>query len=449
MFLLKLLLFLFLLFFLGFLITFLFKIKFHLIERISLSYLLGIGILTFLIFIMNYFLGLGFSSKNTFVVLLLLIFVLLVLERNNFILFFRNIRRSNISIYFFKDKYSLVFAFSIFILLFFSLVRNIYWPVSDWDALALYDFRAKVFLSEPSLLKAGLNNSYFVHYPLLTSLAHLFVYQTGLSNPKFIYSLFYLSFIFIFYFSLQRNVGSNKAVFFSLILALVPEIFGHSTMAYTNLPYTVYLCSGVFYLYEWIKNKQRSLLVLSGLLVGLSSWVRISEPFWMVPVLIVIFFSIKRKDFFSTFIYFFSVYVFYKAWLSFMAKVNFLNYVEGGASLSLIERYLPILKTISLERIILVAQYLYKNVFSSWGLLFPIFVLTSLFLFLNLRRRKKEIEVFYFWSIIFLFFIFLFFGTLLFSYTFPNWQHIPDSARRMSMFFIPLIIYYFSFANNL
>lgn len=429
--------FLFLIF--GVQITFLLRLNMHFLERISVSYLLGIGVFTFIVFLVNYFFGVGFSLQNTFFLISGLILVLFPFVFKDFVKYFKSLSFSKIHL---VRNYRTLFFIFVFILFFYTLINNLYWPVSDWDALALYDFRAKVFLSEPSLLKAGLNNSYFVHYPLLTSLAHLFVYQTGLSNPKFIYSLFYLSFVFIFYSSLKRSVGSNKAVFFSLILALVPEIFGHSTMAYTNLPYTVYLCSGVFYLYEWIKNKQRSLLVLSGLLVGLSSWVRISEPFWMVPVLIVIFFSIKRKDFFSTFIYFFSVYVFYKAWILFMNKVFALT--EISISLSLFDRYLPILKMINQERIILVFEYLYKNVFSSWGLLFPIFILASLFLFLNLGRRKKEIEVFYFWSIIFLFFVFLFFGTLLFSYTFPDWQHIPDSARRMSMFFIPILIYYLS-----
>ena len=39
-------------------------------------------------------------------------------------------------------------------------------------------------------------------------------------------------------------------------------------------------------------------------------------------------------------------------------------------------------------------------------------------------------------------FVILIVGTYLFSLNYPGWDHIPDSARRMAMFFSPLFIFY-------
>jgi hypothetical protein len=316
----------------------------------------------------------------------------------------------------------------------YTLLVNSFWPVSDWDALALYDFRAKVFLIDTNLIHAALSNGYFIQYPLLTSLAHLFVYQTGLNNPKFIYSLFYLSFVTIFYSSLKRRVSENKALLFTLILSLAPEIFSNATMAYTNLPYTVYLCSGVFYLFNWIKDKENSSLLLSSILVGLSSWVRVQELFWLAPLLTVFVITFKNKKW-KEFIYCLTIILlFYLPWRI------FINYISGAVTpvLGVIGlSHTSLLREINPERFILVFNYLYKYVFSTWGLTFILFILIS-FRPLIIRKEKNDNTFLY---ITLIFFVLLYAGTLLFSISYPGWQDIPDSARRMSMFLLPMIIF--------
>jgi hypothetical protein len=315
----------------------------------------------------------------------------------------------------------------------YTLLVNSFWPVSDWDALALYDFRAKVFMIDTNLIHAALSNNYFVQYPLLTSLTHLFVYQTGILNPKFIYSLFYLSFVTIFNFSLRRHVSENKAILFTIILSLVPEILTHSTMAYTNLPYTVYLCSGTFYLYDWIKNKKQSSLLLSAILVGLSSWVRIAEPFWLIPLFVVFVVAIKNKKWKEIIYYPAIILLFYLPWKTLTNHIyGIITPVSGGAGLN----YLSILKSINLERTLLVTNYLYTNVFSTWGLIFLLFIFALVRVVVNLKKSNKT-----FLYIALLFFAFLFIGTLFFSVSYPNWQDIPDSVRRMSIFLIPMTIF--------
>lgn len=409
--------------------------KSHILERVSVGFLLGSGLFTFVLFLANWKLNIPFGKSQSLITLLVLnVFSFLLniftsrkrrLEKTfdyNFNIKdgFRNLNR--------LEKIIIGLILFLFIS---SLANNIYWPISDWDALALYDFRAKVFLVDTSLVQAALSNGYFIQYPLYTSLLHLFAYQLGVLNPKFFYSFIYLSLIIIFYFSLERQIGRPRALFFSLVFAFSPIFFAHSMMAYTNLPYSAFICAGVFYLYEWTKRKGLSTLILSSFLVGLSTWSRISEPFWLATLFLVLVFSIKRKKIVDFFVYGFFVLLLYKSWSSFMSFI-LLESGVGGISVN----YFKVLGQLELKRFVEVFEFLYNSVFLTWRYLYLLFILSFI---LGVFRNKLRAKSFYFVTFLFLFLLFV--GTLIFSYTFVGWKAIPDSARRMSMFFEPLLIY--------
>jgi hypothetical protein len=388
------------------------------------------GLLTFFVFLLAFSLNVNFSFGNTFTVLVLMCVTLLPFTYRNATDFFRKIKLRMPA---FKLNRTGLFWGIVLGLFSYTLLVNTFWPISDWDALAVYDFRAKVFLIDSNLTHAALSNGYFLGYPLLTSLAHLFVYQIGLTNPKFIYSLFYLSFVTIFYFELRKNVSENRALFFTVILSLVPEMFTHATVAYTNMPYVVYLCSGTFYLYVWVKKRERAFLFLSAFLIGLSSWVRVSEPFGMVPLLVVFLVSLKAKMWKEFIYYLVIVSTLSLPWRIYMGYVgSMVTSTSGGAGLD----YLGILQKINIQQIFLVIGYIYTNVFATWGLIFLVFMVVALRTLFNWKRRKSLILI-----ITLFFFVLLFVGTLIFSITFPEWRDIPDSARRLSMFLLPLMIY--------
>jgi hypothetical protein len=417
--------------------------KAHILERIAVGFLLGSGIFTFVLFLANWKLNIPFGLKESLLILLSLNLIAFLLD----IFFTRKVKVKSLFDYNFNFKEGFenlnllekIIIGLILFLFFSSLIHNIYWPVLDWDALALYDFRAKVFLVDKSLVHAALNNDYFIHYPLYTSLLHLFVYQTGVANPLFIYSFLYLCFIVVFYFSLRKYVSRFRSMIFALILAFTPEFFGHSMMAYTNLPYSIFISLGVFYLYRWIRENNFCLLILSAFLVGFSSWVRITEPFWIAPVLVFILFSIKKKKWKEFIVFPLIVYSTYYIWRSFM---NFIFSRLNINSLIPVSNYFSILTNFNLDRWLEVLDYLYKSVFSTWGALFFAFLISIAFAFY--RRKKSENRIFLFFILVF--FVFLIIGTYLFSFTDSSWRAIPDSARRMSMFFIVLIVYYLGIA---
>jgi len=413
--------------------------KAHILERIAVGFLLGSGIFTFVLFLANWKLNIPFGLKESILILFSLNLASFLLN----IFFAKKRKVKNIFNYNFNFKEGFenlnslekIIIGLVLFLFFSSLIRNLYWSVSDWDALALYDFRAKVFLTDKSLVHAALNNDYFVHYPLYTSLLHLFVYQTGIVNPSFIYSFLYLCLIVVFYFSLRRYVSRFRSLIFTLILVFTPEFFGHSMMAYTNLPYSIFISLGVFYLYRWIKENNFSILVLSALLTSLSSWVRIIDSFWMVSVFVVALFSLKKKRWGELIFFTLTVFSTYYIWRSFM---DFVFSRSNINPLIPVSNYFSILARFDFVRWLEILGYLYKNVFSAWGALFFSFVVSVISVW---HRRNKPEVVFYFFFVLF-FLIFLLVGTYLFSFVEPNWKSIPDSARRMSMFFLPLIIYY-------
>ena len=420
--------FLLLLLFFGLLVTILLKVKAGLAERLSLSYLLGIGLFTFFVFVFDLLLNINYSINNTFSLLISLCAILFVIKYKDTIEFFKNIK--------FEKKpfkwQSILFWSFIGLVIVYTLVVNLYWPVYDWDALALYDFRAKVFLIDNNFIHAAMSNGYFVQYPLLTSLSHLFVYQIGLQSPKIIYSFIYLAFILIFYSTLKERIGENKSRFLAVIALLIPEIFSHSMMAYTNLSYSVFLCTGIIYLYKWLNNNEISLLMLSSILIGLSMWVRNYEPFWVIALLAVILVSIKKKLYKQIIYYLLPLLVFNLSWQYLM---SYFNNIAPPISTETASVYYKIITSISVERIITVLTFTHRFVFSSWGLIFLLIVITTV---KSLIEKKSERS---FLIIVISMILILCAGVFTFSVTYENWQLIPDSARRMSIFLIPLIVY--------
>jgi len=137
-----------------------------------------------------------------------------------------------------------------------SFTLTIYYPVYVWDALALYDFRAKIIAQTGFFVQVAGNFTYFAQYPLLTSLTHTIIYLFGGNNPQFTYSIYYVSFAVIFFSLINKESGRLIALIASLFLVTSPEIFQHSIIAYTNLPYTILYVVGVLYLYKAVtKNK--------------------------------------------------------------------------------------------------------------------------------------------------------------------------------------------------
>lgn len=425
----------------GYLLSVILIKKMRLPERLGISYLLGFGIFTLLMFCYST-LGIKITLISTLLALGICITVASILFK---------ILKRKISINLFEfiksifhlSRIEKIIVLAITAIVVASLIITAYFPVYIWDALALYDFRAKVIAQFGFYTQIAGNYVWFGGYPLFTSLSHTLVYIFGGDNPQFLYSLMYISYILVFYGALREIVNKKNALITTLMLATIPVLFDHSTFAYTNLPYTIFLSMGSIYLYVWlVKNKPIGYLLLSAIMTGLSTWTRSAEPFWMVNIVILGFLSLYRfkKYLLTSILYVFTFLLIREPWnivnrylLSSKGSVNVTNIVSETTSYAAI-----FLKPFELQRLGEVGIYIYKYVVASW---YPLLFLFIFCLLINIKgffHKTSSLFV----LIIFLYFGLLVYGTYLFTFGSVPWSEIPDSARRMAMFFMPLMVYY-------
>jgi hypothetical protein len=399
--------------------------------RLGLSYLLGIGLFTLIMFVAN-ILGLRFSLQNIFVLLLPLLLVLVLLQRRKV----RNLWLDLVSIVKnphldFSEKIMVgVMAF----LVVSSFIYTFYWPVYMWDSLVLYDFRAHIF-STSGFMKEAFVNAYYTGYPLLTSLAHTIVYLARGGYPQIFDSLFYFSLGLCFYGLLREFLSRKLSLLFTLILFLSSPLYYHSTTSYTNLAYTAYISLGALYLYLWDKKKRVGYLILSALLVGLSTWTRSVEPFWLAVLFIVFVVSVYRKKIWNILIYSLFFFPIHEAWKVFQASLRGTDASTTGE----IAQNISLLSNIlNFGRWREVFIYLYRDVVLPWGAISTAFALSIFSLFL-LKKVKEQFLIFF---ITFIFLVVMLLGTFAFSFTASNWSltGIDDAAQRLSMLFYPLLV---------
>ena len=399
-------------------------------SALGLSFPLGIGIFTLLMFVSN-LLGLRFSLLNESLLLLVFSILLVLLRRRELKeLFgnrFRTLKGTKLSL---VEK---VMLGGLLFLVITSFVNTLYWPVHIWDSVVLYDFRGHVF-AMTGFMKEAFIYDYYYSYPLLTSLAHTIIYIAGGKYPQFLHSLYYLSLGLAFYGFLREFVSRKIGLFATLLLLVAQPLFYHSLLSLTNLPFSVYLSLGAICVFLWDKKKKVGYLILSALLVGLSSWTRSVEPFWLAIFLAVVAVSIYRKKVWNIVTYSALFFPLSRIWKVFQATVAGKQVLTAGAG----DGYAKILPALlDFSRWAKIMEFLYKHVITPWGATFAVFILATISLFI-FKEQKKLFLIFF---MTFLLLGVLVGGTFVFSLYVDNWYAIGDATERLSMFFYPLLIY--------
>ncbi len=297
----------------GFVISLVISPSIAILERIALAYGLGYGLLTLGMFLLNV-LEFQFSPLNTALLLSgILVLSLFYLKLKRWPGPF-SLRRLNP----FQGKRTIrsplsVFEIVVVVLLGFFILSHViialYWPVLRWDALSAFDLRARIFAETTFIPEAADrlrdNFSFFPDYtgavfayPPMTSLVHAWLYLSGWESPKIFYPLLLISLVIIFYFSLRDCTPRYHSLLFTLVLVSVPFFYELSGDAITNFPFAFYFGIGTIYLYRWMSNQKRGFLILSGLLLGLSSWVRRESLIFFLGYLVVLLiYSVSRRRF--------------------------------------------------------------------------------------------------------------------------------------------------------
>lgn len=322
-------------------------------------------------------------------------------------------------------------------LLGYTAITNLVWPISDWDAIALYDFRATV-VKLAGHWREGKALGYFFHYPPFTSLFHGAMYQLGFERVKIIYTLMFASFLSIFYVFLRRKVPLTQALVGLVLVTIAPLIWGHLTMAYTNLPYTIYFSLAVFYALEFLETKKTSHIVVSLLCLAGATWIRQSDPFWLVIVATLFLGTYLAKSRVTWVTLLISLLVFmglYKYWPWYVASLELLP-IPLSANDS-VGWSVPVNLGTLLHHVFLVTDYLIKNALRPIVLLLIPIIILVVFdrqLFKERRIRAAGLMIILFAGLIFL-------GTYYFSFTYRSWDRIGESLTRLVMFMVPVLVY--------
>lgn len=413
-------------------------------EKAVLAWVIGLGLVTQELFLLS-LLGIDYSVWTVVSPLLVVNFVLWFLLRQK--ISFKI--RLHLSPHFLISKacfwfreLSLIEQILIIlltILVFGAFVKAIFWPVYYWDALAWYDYRAKLFFDAKSIFKATTLASIPIHgFPPMTSLAHTFIYILGdrQANPQFLYPLFYLTLILTFYISVRKECQRWASLLFTFYLASIPLFFEFAANAYTNVPYAFYFGMGTVYLYRFMREQNKGLLIIAGILLGLAGWTRSpTEQFFLANLVVCAFWSFARKkDYDAPLILLFLFIIFnlpWKFYTYFILKLPLVapemaSAIGAGLTSSLDPvRFLTVVKT------------LFESIKGVSGVSLAMAFLVTL---LYPRTAKKNIFLL---LILFLNFFAFVIGTYFFSLSWHDWRDaVLNSAHRLSMFLPPFALYY-------
>jgi len=392
------------------------------IERIGMSFLLGSGLTTFLWFL-GYLVGLPF---NLFTLILAGLLVVIIGYQLAKVLKLKPLKYEKLKL----SKAQSYLAVIIIVALLSAFLIGSYNPLTAWDSIALYDFRGHTIAINHSL-KDLTDSSYYVSYPLMISLVHSVIYMLGGINAQGIHAIIFMSFIAVVYGRMKDWTNTTYALITCLLIIGQNEIFEHATYAYTNLPYLAFLVTGIIYAVS-ATTKNKYFLPIAGLLIGLSTWVRSTETFWVIGLILILWQSWNTKQ----------------KWLGLLSAIlligirftwtNYFNHILVSINYSYDETIRSFgIKNI--QRIISnwpeIYWYMRLNIFSPYlGIWFLIIPTTLTYLV------KRNLKLLLLVGTILLSSSMLIVGIAVFSTFYNTWSQIGDSARRMILFMVPLSI---------
>jgi len=256
--------------------------EFSFAEKIALSFMLGLGTLTILMFILGKF-GIFLNLSNILIVVALLALVLIVylVQKRTFCLTVPELKGLSLQGFSRLDWFLLaLIALKVVFVLSFALVK----PVVDVDAFQFYSIVAKGVFFDGSFTLPYLQQ-FIGDKPLLPFLTQGWT-LVGLGSDndaliKIFSPLLFTCWLAIFFSALRRYYPRTPSLFFTFLAGTFPFIVYHATTAYADVPVTVYYGTATIYLYLFMKEcvlgnrtKAGTLLLVAASLLGISIWTK-------------------------------------------------------------------------------------------------------------------------------------------------------------------------------
>ena len=186
--------------------------------------------------------------------------------------------------------------------------------------------------------------------------------------------------------SMERRGFLSVGILTLASILLVPLVLNYTLVAYADLPMSAVYVSSVIYLMEYIRSRDRGMLWLSALLLGVTALVRVEAPLLFAvnfAVLLLFGRSSRTRD---ALLY---LAVFALAWTPWQIISRVVLGIDGGFSSLILAPVDDVIRgQFDWPRVGAIIQYFLNTTIKwySWGLTFPLTAAGLILLFLRDRR---------------------------------------------------------------
>ncbi len=265
-------------------------------ERLGLSILLGMGLHTFVIYLLEIF-HISLNLNN--VLIGLVAFTMLSNAAVG-----KTLRAYQ---QLFQQKwdiriYELPFWGMLGYIAYISIWRAVYVPVTPYDAVVGMDLLAKYAVKEGHLvssvfttpnLAGHVQNQLF--YAPFTTFSQILTRLCGNQVGQPWLGIEFVGFLLFMYGKMRSYTHPILAGIFTVLLCLISEFFGYTFMMLTDFSCAVFLGASVAYFYDYYQAKSLKTLILSAILLGFSVWSR-SDTALFVPMAVILVFATHFKE---------------------------------------------------------------------------------------------------------------------------------------------------------
>lgn len=392
---------LFLSFILGFSIISAISHRFSLLEKLGASFIVGIGIQTLLMAILD-LLSIPLTITTIFIfsfIILLIALFFCYKTKDELINEFKSFSFRNINFKQYTILWLIVLV-AIGYIEFLNWEKCMYFPTFDRDSIVGFDFMGRVIANEHKMgLSSYFTGEYsfkankganYTHYTPFVCLSYAYTYLLGAETSKIINALFFLSLIITFYAALRNKITPTLAILATLFTILIPEFIAFSSMSATNALHAVYASLAIIYAWLFFNTNQKRYFGLMIILSALNIWTRQEGIVFIAAISFMLLVkAIRKKEFKNLIIYVLLAVLPFIFWLIYL---KIFNLGSQGESMNL----MPFWDANKFDTIRKMTWWLLSNTmyYSLTFVIFGIAILASLFFMIKERRNYELLGMF-------------------------------------------------------
>lgn len=279
--------------------------KYSLAELLGYSFLAGIGLETFFLFVLD-IVNIRYSVEVLSALNAAFVALIFSVNYKKFLQLKDEWRTPSFSLQQVNLAAVLIFCIGAY-LLYAITVKNLFWPPSEHDTISSFDKLGRIMAVEGklkiSLFDYHLEGAGGVYPPLFHG-SFAYVYIFGAETSKIVTTLFFVSLLSSFYGALRNYTDSTVASLLTFVLMITPEMFSHAALSLGNMPTTAYVCAGGLATITWLDKRDDKYFWLGALFIALVVWIRSDTIVFTAAALLIVGLDFLRtKDWKRTIIY--------------------------------------------------------------------------------------------------------------------------------------------------